>query len=505
MSQRMNRREFTNLLAVGATLLSCTAPVWAQPAGTITVRQSAGDKRFEVEPTLKWQRAEGPASGTIVLDPSRTYQEMLGFGAALTDASAYMINELDAGTREKFLHELFHPSELGIQVTRICVGACDFSASVFSYDDGDPDPDMKRFSIDHDKPYILPQLRAARKHNPDLFVYASPWSPPGWMKSSGTMLGGSMMPRHFPAYAKYLVKFLQSYQAEGVPIDALTVQNEVDTDQDGGYPNCAFPACIWAQEHEIAFVGRHLGPAFEQNKISTKIWILDHNFNLWGRAINELENPLLNRYTDGVAWHPYGGSVSAVSRVHDLFPDKSMHWTESGIETSIDFEELVRLAAGGAPGAGKPSIENKSAAVLAQSCTNVATGAHNWIQSFAAWNVVLNESGGPSNYKTVMGGGNSGFDFPAFIGIHSKTKAITRSAWYWALKHYTHAARRRAKRFDSQGQIENVAHVAFVNPDDAKTVVLSNTGGARKVQVRLGGLMAEIALPANSVTNLHWS
>src|ERR1022692_4546197 len=350
MSQRINRREFSGLLASGMALLSEAAPAWAQPAGTISVRQTADTKRFAEEmvpagtisvrqtadtkrfaeePALKWQPTEGSSANAIVLDPSRTYQEMLGFGGALTDASAYMINQLDAAARKKFLHELYHPSELGLEVTRICVGSSDYAASMYSYDEGDPDPELQRFSIDHDKQYILPQLRIARKHNPDLYVLASPWSPPGWMKANGTMLGGSLKPRNFPAYARYLVKFLQSYQAEGVPVDAITPQNEVDTDQDG-----RMPACVWAQEHEIVFVSQHLGPLLEQNKIATKIWILDHNFNLWGRVVNELENPLVSRYVDGVAWHPYVGSVTAVSRVHDLFPDKNMYSTEGGFEAT---------------------------------------------------------------------------------------------------------------------------------------------------------------------------
>jgi glucosylceramidase len=252
MSERINRREFSGLLAGGMALLPETVPAWAQPAGAISVRQTADTKRFAEEPALKWQPTEGSSANAIVLDPSRTYQEMLGFGGALTDASAYMINQLDAAAREKFLHELYHPSELGLEVTRICVGSSDYAASMYSYDEGDPDPELQRFSIDHDKQYILPQLRIARKHNPDLYVLASPWSPPGRMKANGSMLGGSLKPRSFPAYAKYLMKFLQSYQAEGVPVDAITPQNEVDTDQDG-----RMPACVWAQEHEIVFVSQH--------------------------------------------------------------------------------------------------------------------------------------------------------------------------------------------------------------------------------------------------------
>jgi glucosylceramidase len=496
MPEGIKRRDFFGLTAVGAAALSQTVPASAQAAGTIAVRQTADAKRFSEEPALKWQPAQGSSNDAIVLDPYRTYQEMLGFGGALTDASAYMINQLGASARDQFLRELYHPSELGLEVTRICVGSSDYAATMYSYDEGDADPDILRFSIDHDKEYILPQLRTARRHNPSLYLLASPWSPPGWMKANGTMLGGSLKPRNFPVYSKYLAKFLQSYQAEGVPVDAITPQNEVDTDQDG-----KMPACVWAQEHEIVFVGQHLGPALEQEKIPTKIWILDHNFNLWGRVMNELENPLLNRYTDGVAWHPYVGSVTAVSRVHDLFPGKNMYWTEGDFEATFELVGPMTFAAGTPgpePAGGAESRrrrDRQSSEAIARAGVGAANAVRNWLKCIIVWNLVLDENGKP-NIGPFNGRG--------FITIDSKTKEITRSGAYWAMKHYTHAAHRGSKRFDTQGGPEGVAHVAFVNPDGTKTVVLSNTGAARKTQLRLGSLMAEVSLPANSITNLSW-
>ena len=499
MPEGISRRGFVGLTTVGAAAMSQTVPASAQAAGTIAVQQTADAKRFSEEPALKWRPAEGSSNEAIVLDPSRTYQEMLGFGGALTDAAAYMINQLDAPSREKFLRELYDPSELGLEVTRICVGSSDYAATMYSYDEGDADPDMKRFSIDHDKAYILPQLRTARKYNPSLYLFASPWSPPGWMKANGTMLGGSLKPRNFPAYAKYFVKFLQSYQAEGVPVDAISPQNEVDTDQDG-----RMPACVWAQEHEIVFVSQHLGPALEQSKIPTKIWILDHNFNLWGRVINELENPLLSRYADGVAWHPYVGPVTAVSRVHDLFPDKNMYWTEGDFDATFSLVGPMTFGAGAPGGAGPepvggagspPRRDPQSSEAIARAGVGAANAVRNWLKCIIVWNLALDENGKP----------NIGpFNGPGFITIDSKTKEITRSGAYWAMKHYTHAAHRGSKHFDTRGELEGVAHVAFVNPDGAKTVVLSNTGAAGKMQLRLGNLMTEVSLPANSITNLSW-
>ena len=220
------------------------------------------------------------SQNALVLDPSKKFQEMLGFGAAFTDAACYTFNRLSPDARETLFHDLFHPSEMGLNVCRTCIGASDYSTEVFSYDEGEPDPEMKRFSIAHDQPYVLPMLREARKANPDLFLFSSPWSPPGWMKAGGSMLGGSMRQRYFGAYALYFLKFLQAYAAAGVPVQAVSVQNEVDTDQDG-----RMPACSWPQEYEMGFVKDHLGPVLQQNGLSTKIWILDHNYNLWGRAV----------------------------------------------------------------------------------------------------------------------------------------------------------------------------------------------------------------------------
>ncbi|WP_321475934.1 glycoside hydrolase family 30 beta sandwich domain-containing protein [uncultured Paludibaculum sp.] len=501
MSKRMTRREWAGWTAAGLTAFTPAVPAWAQPAGTIVVRQTAGTKRFAEEAALKWQPALGNTAGSVVLDPSRTYQEMLGFGGALTDASAYMINQLDPTTREKLLRELYDPAELGMTVTRICVGASDYATHMYSYDEGEPDPELKRFSIEPDKAYILPQLRAARKYNPSLYLLASPWSPPGWMKANGTMLGGSLKPKNFPVYAQYLVKFLEGYQAEGVPVDAITSQNETDTDQDG-----RMPACLWAQEHEIVFVSQHLGPALEQKKIPTKIWILDHNFNLWGRVINELENPMVSRYVDGVAWHPYVGSVTAANRVHDLFPDKGMYSTEGNFDATFSIVGPMTFGAGAPGGAGpepgaaaaesRPHRDRMSAEAIARAGVGAANSVRNWMKCIIVWNLVLDENGKP----------NIGpFNGPGFLTIDSRTKEITRSGAYWAMKHYTHAARRGSKRFDSQGGAEGIAHVAFTNPDGTKAVVLSNVGAARTIRLQLGGLMTEVMLPAHSVTNLSWT
>jgi glucosylceramidase len=417
----------------------------------------------------RWKKASSSSrNATVVLDTGKTFQTILGFGGAFTDAACFMMNRLSPNVRTELLQEMFDPSAMGLNVCRTCIGASDYSTEVFSYDEGDPDPELKRFSIDHDHAYVLPILREVRKVNPGLFLFSSPWSPPGWMKANGSMLGGSMRRRYLQNYARYFVKFLQAYAAEGVPIAAVTPQNEVDTDQDG-----RMPACIWPQEYEIEFV-RFLGPLLEQNGLSTKIWILDHNYNLWGRAICELEDPGLRKYCNDVAWHGYGGSAQMMTGVHDEFPDVGMHWTEGGPDyTSADY-----------------------LSDWAHWTEVFSETLRNWCQSITAWNLALDEKGRPNIGPFPCGG---------VVTIHSETNEITRSGQFWALAHFSRFIRRGAKRLGSQSSAPGVHHVMVENPDGRRVVVLANSADARSIKLQMGEMMTEVELEKNSVATVVWA
>lgn len=479
---------------LGTTLLA-TVPATARGTNGITVRQTAGDKRFAALADIEWRTAGDMAAPAIVLDPTTTFQDVLGFGAAFTEASAYLIGQMSPNVRAEFLHELFAPDQLGINVTRCCIGSSDYATAMFSYDEGAPDPTLARFSVDRDRAYVLPGLVAARHLNPDLFVLASPWSPPGWMKNGGSMLGGNLKPANFAIYAQYLVKFLAAYQAAGLRIDAITSQNESDTDQAG-----RMPASAWAQEHEVSFVGKHLGPAIAAAGLSTKIWLLDHNFNLWGRVFNTLEDPSVFKYADGVAWHPYVGSAEAMTRIHNAYPSKGMYWTEGGFELAAGAGTIEFAATPGPMTAGAGTVEARPAlsetAAIAQSGLGATHALRNWVRCLIDWNVVLDETGHP----------NIGpFDLKGTVTMDKATKRITaRGPNYWAIKHLNQAAPRGSTVFASTGTIEDVAHVAFLRPDGRKAMLLTNAGGARTVQVRNGGRVADVALPANSLTNISW-
>ena len=472
MSEIHTRREVVKKLAAAgsaALLWSRTAAGQAAgPSGAIEVWQTAGAKRHAPEARLAWRSAKGSSAESVVLDPRQKYQEVLGFGAALTDAACYDLNRLGPAARERLLREFFQPSEGNFSVCRVCLGASDYAAKVYSYDEGEPDPDMQRFSLEHDRDYILPILRRARAINPDLYLLGSPWSPPGWMKTGGTMLGGSMRKSHFAAYARYFVKTLQGYAAEGVPLNAVSVQNEVDTDQDG-----KMPACLWGQEYEMDFIARHLGPALAANQIDARIWILDHNYNLWGRAICELDDPQVSRYVDGVAWHGYVGQPSAMTRVHEAQPQKHMYWTEGG-----------------------PSYrEPRYLTNWAKWGSDIAGVLRNWARCAIAWNLALDENGKP----------NIGpFDCGGVVTVDSKTGEVSRSGQYWALAHYSRAFRRGARRIESSGELAGVSHVACVNPDGTTAAVVTNSAAERNILLRVGGAESEIRLPADSITTLTW-
>jgi glucosylceramidase len=476
VSNAHTRRNFLKLSAAGltataaadlASALASSAVV--PPAGDIAVRVTGGKLRYAPGETLKWRTTGAIAENAIVLDPGKKFQEMLGFGAAFTDASCYMFNQLPAPARDDLFHELFHPSEMGLSVCRTCIGSSDYSTEVFSYDEGEPDLEMKRFSIVHDQAYVLPMLRLARKVNPDMFLFSSPWSPPGWMKVGGSMLGGSIRQRYFGPYAEYFVKFLKAYDAEGVPVQAVTVQNEVDTDQDG-----RMPACIFPQEYEIGFVKGHLGPLLQQNGLSTKIWVLDHNYNLWGRAVCELDDEGLRKYSNAIAFHGYVGTPEMMDKVHLAHPDAQLYWTEGGPDyTAPDY-----------------------ATDWANWAKTFTQATRHWCQALSGWNLALDEKGRPNLGPFPCGG---------MVTIHSQTKEITRSGQYWAFAHFSRNVRRGARRIESTGKMDGVQQVAFENPDGQKVLVVTNAGPAGTASINQGGRTAEVSLVPDSVTTLVWN
>lgn len=472
-----SRREFLKAASATAAALavSSSAPAWAA-SGPVRVWSTFRDRRHVPGAPLQWNPVSDVAAEAIVLDPAATRQEILGFGGAMTDATCWVLSQMPEAEREPLMHDLFAPGEMALNVCRTCIGASDYSRTAYSFDESpEPDPELKKFSIDHDKAYILPMLREARKMNPELFLFSSPWSPPGWMKPNGSMMGGAMRGSSFDPYSRYFLRFLDGYKAEGVRIDAVTVQNETDAEQGG-----RMPACLWAQEEEIEFVASFLGPALRKAGSATKIWVLDHNYNLWGRAIGELSNSKAAEFIDGIAWHGYVGEPSAMTRVHEAFPEKSAYWTEGGPDISApDYQtDYTKWA----------------------DTFNGILG--NWARSITAWNVVLDEKGKPNIGPFSCGG---------VVTVENGSRKVTRSGQYWAFAHYSRHIRRGAKVIASngvgaaQGAAGQVSQTAVRNPDGGMAMVLANQGAEKRVQVVLGSQALELDLPSDSVHTLEWA
>ncbi len=478
MSAPYTRRDFLTVSALGAAALAGTSelnqrsakdPAKGDVPGDVIVWVTDDHRLLSQMAPVAWRPASRPAPPDAVnLNPDKQFQEILGFGAAFTDAACYTLNQLPPAARDELFHLLFHSSQMSFGVCRACMGASDYSASLYSYDDGDVDPELTRFSIDHDRAYILPMLREARKVNPELFLMASPWSPPGWMKANRSMLGGSMRREYMPSYANYFVKFIESYEAEGVPVQAVTIQNEVDTDQDG-----RMPACIWPQEYEADFVTTHLGPLLQRRGLRTKICLIDHNYNLWGRALAELETPGVRDYANAIAWHGYMGQPQWMDRVHKMYPDVDMFWTEGG------------------PDYTAPNY----ASDWTDWSTTFTAILHNCCRSITGWNLALDEKGRPNIGPFSCGG---------LVTIDSHSKAISYSGQFRAFAHYSRFIPRGSRRFATQSTAEGLHHVAFDSPAGNRVLVLTNPGVARTCELRLNNHAATVALSQNSVTTLLW-
>ena len=465
-----------------------------KPAQTEVTDKSG--KRLAAGAEIVWTKvARSAAAADVTVDPTKTAQTILGFGAAFTDASCFTLSRLSDSDRANLLHTMFGQDQHALSTGRIPIGASDYSTATYSYDDGAADPELKRFSIDHDRDYILPTLQAALSANPDLFLFGSPWSPPGWMKYSNSMLGGNIRPENIPTYARYFQKFVEAYATAGVKVRAVTTQNEIDADQGG-----RMPACPWPEEDEERLV-EALGPLLEAS--GTKIWTLDHNYNLWGRVLDQLSRPRFKKYVNTVAWHGYVGSPEMMGNVKQRFPDAEMHWTEGG----DDYKSADYLTNWGKWGATFSGI--------------LANGP----QSITTWNVALDERGRP----------NIGpFDCGGLVQIHSVTKEITLTGLYWALVHHARAFRRGAvivASHDANGDApavngaligqpassstvtatpnnaatSRVYHTAAKNSDGSVVLVLTNAGDAKEVTVACGGQAAKIALTTDSITTLRWS
>ena len=411
----------------------------------------------------------------IDVDEGTRYQQMIGFGAAMTDASAFLINRKLGPRRAAVMQELFgRDPGIGLSFLRVPIGASDFSSTHYSYDDmpaGQADVTLARFSIDADRADKLPVLRQALAINPRLMLVASPWSAPGWMKTSGSLIGGTLRPESYPTFADYLHRFIQAYASEGVPVFAITLQNEP------AFEPPDYPGMRLEPAARAALIGRHVGPLFARHGIATHILDWDHNWDRPDQPIAVLADSAARRHVSGVAWHCYAGDVDAQEMVRAAHPDKDVYFTEcSGGAWAPSFGDNLRW--------------NVS--------TLVIRSVRGWARGVALWNLALDQHGGPH----LGGCGNC----RGVITINSATGAVTRNEEYYALAHASAFVRPGAHRIASSTDVGGLESVAFRNADDgSKVLIVVNTTAADvAMAIRTGGHAIHYTMRAGSVVTFRW-
>ena len=415
----------------------------------------------------------GPAGGSPVIevDEQQTFQTIDGFGYCLTGGSAQLLHQMEAGARARLLRELFgtEGTAIGVSYLRLSIGASDLDEQVFSYDDmpaGQTDPTLARFSLAPDRAHLLPVLKEILALSPNIKLMGSPWSPPAWMKTNGATKGGSLRPEFYDAYARYFVRYIQGMAAEGVRLDAITVQNEPL--HPGNNPSLLMPA-----EQQGEFIKKHLGPAFRAAGLATKIIIYDHHADRPDYPISILNDKDARQYVDGSAFHLYAGPVEALSQVHAAHPDKHVYFTEQWI---------------GAPA--------KFGGDLGWHTKNLLIGAtRNWSRTVLEWNLAAD----PRQQPHTPGGCTECLGALTLAG-----NIVTRNPAYYIIAHASKFVRPGAVRVASNvpGGLPNVA---FRTPDGRHALLVLNDGPAPLAfRIRQRGREAGTRLAAGAVATYVW-
>lgn len=406
----------------------------------------------------------------LTINTSTVYQEMDGFGYTLSGGSAMHIAKMSAPARAKFLQEIYgtNPEDLQSSYIRISVGASDLDEKIFSYNDlpsGETDVNMEKFDLNYDKLYLIPVLQQILKINPSIKILGSPWSPPVWMKTNGDTRGGSLKTEYYPAYAKYIVKYVQEMKKNGIVIDALTIQNEPLHPGNN-------PSLLMVAEDQKVFVRDYLGPEFKKNSIKTKIIIYDHNADRPDYPITILNDKEAAQYIDGSAFHLYGGSVDAISKVHEAHPNKNLYFTEQWVGAPGDF-----------------------AKELTWHIENLIIGApNNWCKTVLEWNLAADENQNP---HTDRGGCTSCLGAVTITG-----DTVTREPAYYIIAHASKFVPPGSVRVQSS-IIDKVPNVAYKTPEGNTVVIIQNTSNEVKaIDVHAGSKNTSILLKSGAVATL---
>jgi glucosylceramidase len=426
----------------------------------------------EQSPKLAFSK-EAPTGQIIDVDSAKTYQTVDGFGYALTGGSAMLLHHMDAAKRAALLHNLFttEGDGIGVSYLRLTIGSSDMNDHVYSYDDlpdGQTDPEMAHFSLAPDETDVIPVLKEILAINPKIKILASPWSAPLWMKTNGKAQGGVLLPEDFPAYAKYFVKYIEGMKAEGIDIDAITIQNEPLNEKNT-------PSMLMLDSEQDDFIAHDLGPAFQKAGIKTKILLYDHNLDHPAYVLSILKDPEANKYIDGSAWHLYGGKVDAMTQVHNAFPDKNIYFTEQSINDR--------------PGSTSMNVAHGVARVM-------IGVTRNWSKNVLLWNLAADPNAGPHTNNGGCGG--------CYGALTLDGDNLTRLVAYYVLGHVSKFVPSGSVRIDSNSS-DAVPNVAFKTPDGKIVLIVANPGDTtQNFAVRYRSRAFTTTLGAGSVGTYVW-
>ena len=411
---------------------------------------------------------------TITVDPKQTMQTIDGFGFAMTGGSAQLLMRMEAPERAAILQRLFGhgKDDIATSYLRLSVGASDMNERVFTYDDmpeGEQDPTLAHFALGPDMNDVVPVMKQVLALNPTIKILGSPWTAPSWMKTNGKVMGGSLKPECYGMYAQYLVRYVQAMKAQGIAIDALTVQNEPESGRNT-------PSLVMTAAEQTMFIKTALGPALAKAGLRTKIILFDHNCDHPEYPIAVLHDPEAAKYVDGSGFHLYLGTIDGMSKVHEAFPQKNLYFTE-------------QMTVEAPPGAAMKAI--------AEPVSHVVIGAmRNWSRTVLLWNLAADPQFGP---HTDNGG------CPVCQGAITIDGSIaTPNIAFYVVGHVSRFVPPGSVRVGSN-DVSGLANVAFRRPDGKVVLLVANDGAeTRKVALRQGKRTLPVTLPGHAVGTIVW-
>ncbi len=409
----------------------------------------------------------------LTVDDAQHFQTMDGFGFALTGGSAQLLMRMSNRARAALLKELFTTGDDGIGVSylRVSIGASDMNERVFSYDDlpaGETDVEMAKFNLGPDRADVIPVLKQILAIRPGIKILGSPWSAPAWMKTNNDVKGGELKPEYYGAFAKYFVKYIEGMRAEGIAIDAITVENEPLNPKNT-------PSMVMFAQQQDTFIAKDLGPAFEKAGIRTKILLYDHNPDVPSYPLSILGDPAASKYVDGTAFHLYGGETSVLTQVHDAYPKKSLYMTEQSVT-------------------GRRS---EGPLGIAEPVRQVMIGStRNWSRNVLLWNLAADPQNGPHTNN----GGCTGCSGAITLDGDSATKNVA----FYVVEHFSQFVPPGSVRVASS-EMEQLASVAFLTSEGKLALVVSNTGNFPKAfAVKYHAKVFRTEMPAESAGTYVW-